>query len=108
MTGSSILEVVSELSSRLIDLFYQQLAKGLDKDEAFRQAKLAYLKESDGRMLAPAYWAGLVLLGDTASIKMAQQTRRSIWITGALLFMAGVIFVFVKRKNVAKNMHPQY
>jgi CHAT domain-containing protein len=90
-------KIDEQASARLIDLFYRQLAKGLDKDEAFRRAKLAYLHEADGRMLAPAYWAGLVLLGDTAPVPIAGNTHYGYWLALGLVLMAAIIFILFKR-----------
>lgn len=81
-------------STMLIDAFYKNLLQGMDKDEALRQAKLHYLQIADGRMLAPQYWAGLVLMGDTSPVAIKKQNTVWIWVAaGALLAIAGVILL---------------
>jgi CHAT domain-containing protein len=87
-----------QASARLIDLFYRQLAKGLDKDEAFRQAKLNYLRTANGRMLAPAYWSGLVLMGDTHPVTLEQRNNYGYLVWIGLLAIAGVVFIVARRR----------
>ncbi|MET0463005.1 MAG: CHAT domain-containing protein, partial [Chitinophagaceae bacterium] len=79
-------------STLLMESFYANLLKGMDKDEALRQAKLNYLSSAKGRMLAPPYWAGLVLMGDTAPIVVEKRSTAWIWlIGGAVLLLAGIV-----------------
>jgi len=75
------------------EAFYENLTKGLEKDEALRQAKLDCLENRSGRMLAPQYWAGLVIMGDTAAIDLQQKSN--IWlmlIFGILLVLLGAFY----------------
>ena len=58
----------------------------MPKDEALRQAKLSYLKEADGRMLAPQYWAGIVIMGDTSPILIQPPSSSAKLIITYLLF----------------------
>ncbi|MEZ4684518.1 MAG: CHAT domain-containing protein [Bacteroidia bacterium] len=61
-----------ELASRwLIEAFYQELARGLSKDEALRQAQLRYLSEAElpADKMHPAYWAPFVATGDMSPLK---------------------------------------
>ncbi|MEM0997905.1 MAG: CHAT domain-containing tetratricopeptide repeat protein [Bacteroidota bacterium] len=43
---------------------YRGLAEGQGKTAALRTAKLAYLEEADDLTAHPAFWAGLILIGD--------------------------------------------
>jgi CHAT domain-containing protein len=88
-------------STMLMDFFYDNLLDGMDKDEALRQAKIKYLQEAKGRMLAPQYWAGLVLMGDTAPVHIKGKSNLRLWlIVGVVVvFVAGVV-VYRRRKNV--------
>src|SRR5690606_21468231 len=58
-------KIDEQASSLVLSFFYENILKGMAKDEALRQAKLSYLSKAEGRMLAPQYWAGLVIMGDT-------------------------------------------
>ncbi|MBI3948955.1 MAG: CHAT domain-containing protein [Acidobacteria bacterium] len=45
--------------------FYRNLNRGLSKDEALRQAKLALLKSQQRVWHHPSFWAPFVLVGES-------------------------------------------
>jgi CHAT domain-containing protein len=61
-------KIDEQASATLMELFYDNLLIGLSKDEALQYAKLTYLSTATGRTLNPQYWAGLVVMGDTAPL----------------------------------------
>ncbi len=67
---TSLWRIDETASSTLLDYFYRQLSKGISKDEALRNAKLEYLSASRGRVLHPQYWAGLIIMGDSAPVEL--------------------------------------
>lgn len=88
-------------SAILLDAFYKNLKKGMQKDEALRQAKLTYLENENGRMLEPQFWAGLIIMGDTSALTTSNNSEISIYIIigGMLLiFILGTYFIIRKRK----------
>jgi CHAT domain-containing protein/tetratricopeptide (TPR) repeat protein len=85
-------------STMLIEAFYKNLLQGMDKDEALRQAKLHYLKNSKGRMLAPQYWAGLVLMGDTSPVTIEKQNTITWWLAGGGLLLIAAFLVLKRRR----------
>jgi len=92
-----------QASALLMESFYDNLLKGLSKDEALRLAKLAYLEKADGRMLSPQYWAGLVIMGDTAPIVFQQKRQSGVWIVFGIIAILGVaLYVVSKRSNNRK------
>ena len=52
----------------VMDRLYAGLAKGLPKDEALREAQIAYLDGHDGIEASPFYWAAPVLSGAPAPV----------------------------------------
>ncbi len=68
MTG--LWKLDEQATTMITDYFYDSLKRGLAKDEALRQAKLTYLQSAEGRMLSPAYWAGLVIMGDVEPVEL--------------------------------------
>lgn len=93
-------KIDEKASTMLIEAFYKNLLQGMDKDEALRQAKLHYLQTARGRMLAPQYWAGLVLMGDPSPVTVKEQNTASTWwwiACGVLVAIAG--FVLWKRNR---------
>jgi CHAT domain-containing protein len=70
-------KIDEQASSQLLEEFCNNLVNGFPKDEGLRQAKLSYLQNTNGRMLAPQYWAGLVIIGDISTIQLKQKI--SFW-----------------------------
>jgi CHAT domain-containing protein len=91
---------IDEQASIIItDIFYKNLQRGLTKDEALRQAKLSYLETTAGRMLAPQYWAGLVIMGDVSPVVFKNEFSVNWYLiaTGALCAVL-ILFLLYKRK----------
>lgn len=73
---------VSDWSTEvLMRSFYKNLKRGIPKDEALRLAKIDYLKSNadNPAFLAPFYWGGFVLSGNTAPIHALEQAGGLGW-----------------------------
>jgi CHAT domain-containing protein len=97
----SLWKMSDETTSKLIPLFYENLAKGMRKDKALHQAKLAYLDNSKYEEAHPFYWAGFVSMGDAQPLKK-ENSFFSIanigWsILGLLLVFLGFRFISNRR-----------
>ncbi|WP_372753866.1 CHAT domain-containing protein [Mariniflexile sp.] len=93
-------------STRIVELFLNNLKQGMHKDKALKEAKLTYLTESYGRTLSPEYWSGLILIGDTNPL-ILNTNSNIIWWIGILLAVSilTIIFLlkqFVRRKKAIK------
>ena len=86
-------------SAQIIPDFYKHLSKGKRKDVALRLAKRKYFKDKNnfGYRSHPAFWAGLICLGNPTPV-----TYPKIWIYGVtfILIIAGIAF---KRRILDKN-----
>ena len=117
----SLWQVNDGSTSAIMQAFYKNLAKGMDKAEALRQAKLEYIKMAggvgDGRYgrsvstitntiaAHPAFWAPFIQLGDSQPITVETKGPSSQlwWLVGAggLLVLAGGAGSLLKRKKMA-------
>lgn len=86
-------------SSRITESFISHLKKGLSSDEALRQAKIDYLTQNPDRVLAPAYWSGLVLMGRPGTIDFAQSGWPWWWFAIGGVLLAGVAGWWIRRKK---------
>lgn len=89
----------------IIEKFYQNLDQGMEKDEAIRQAKLAYINQADPTAAHPFLWAAFIQVGDYAAIDIAAPTHWSyylLWGFGALFLIILIIFLL---KNRETNTH---
>lgn len=89
-------------TSRIMESFYKNLATGMSKSQALREAKLKYLSESDKVKSLPFFWAGLVIIG--ADDPIAAESRMSllgVWAAG-LLLMAVLLYIGIKTKALPR------
>lgn len=98
---TSLWEIDEKSSNEIIASFYEYLADGLPKDLALRNAKLAYLKQAEGRTLHPQYWAGLVLMGDSSPISVSTG-HSALWIGIFLGVLLVVLVLYVSFKRTKK------
>ena len=66
---SNLWSVDNESTYQITEWFYQFVADGLPTDEALRQAKLKFIKESTGEKKLPFYWASPILTGKAEIIR---------------------------------------
>ncbi|MBL4648575.1 MAG: CHAT domain-containing protein [Aureispira sp.] len=93
---------VSDWSTELLmKQFYRNLKTGMPIDEALQQAKIKYLNDNrnNANSLAPFYWGGFVLSGNSTPIDSLKDSSLGyLWYIGGFLLLAFFIFLFVKRK----------
>ena len=65
---TTLWSVQNDATYHLTDSFYSYLDQGLPKDVALQRAKQDWLTSASGANQLPNYWAGLILIGDTAPL----------------------------------------
>lgn len=101
---STLWELNDQSSVELMQLFYQNLSKGMEKDQALQQAKLKYIDSHETIMAHPFFWAGLVQIGDPSPIKLKYNTGLAfLFIFFAGLLVCLCIGLFLLRKNNLKK-----
>lgn len=93
---TSLWKIDEQSSSKIIENFYNYIKKGLPKDEALKKAKLDYISNAEDRTISPQYWAGLVLIGDTAPINI-NTSLNTIWYLFTLLLII-ILLVYIRKK----------
>ncbi|MEM7102069.1 MAG: CHAT domain-containing protein [Bacteroidota bacterium] len=96
MTG--LWKIDEKASTDITGRFYKYLSEGKDKGVALQQAKLDYIRNANGRIQSPEYWAGLVLLGDTSAINIEKRTPIWYWIAGTGALLLG--FLLLRRRQL--------
>lgn len=102
-------KIDEQASAMIMESFYKNLLAGQPKDEALRSAKLKFLANADTRMLAPQYWAGLVLMGDTAPIHLEEKKLFQRWsfmlggLAASALFI-GLLAKTHRKRNLKKKL----
>jgi len=87
-------------SSEIMKRIYQNLAKGQNKAEALRQAKLDFIKSAAGTASHPAYWSPFILIGNTDSIEIEKKGGLAKWgmLFGGLALL-GIGGLSIKRRK---------
>ena len=91
-------KIEEKASAKIVETFYRNLITGMPKDEALRQAKLSYLT-TKGSTLDPAYWAGMVLMGDTAPVSLPKRNYTMYWLGGLILVVGTCLIVINRRRS---------
>ena len=101
-TVMSLWKVPDKETSKIIVAFYNNLSLGQEKDEALKNAKLAYLETIEDDLLKhPYYWAGFVVSGDASPI--VSKNSPAIWIALGTVFFClfGFVWMTKQQKQVA-------
>jgi len=69
---ATLWNVEDKSSSQIMKAFYKYLARGLEKDEALRLAKIEFLNRAEEPYLHPLFWAGYIHIGDNAPVGKAK------------------------------------
>lgn len=88
-------------SAAVMTSYYQYLSKGNEKNEAMRQAKLDYLKNSSPEFTHPYFWAAYQVLGDNTPV--ARDSHKYIIVIGigiAALLVTLILLVYFKRRKI--------
>lgn len=105
----SLWQVNDASTAEIMQLFYTNLAKGMNKAEALRQAKLKYIVECKNPMMAhPAFWAAFVLIGDSKPVKIMQPGNDYMFVLyalGLISVMLMAIYLLYFRSKKLKRVH---
>lgn len=96
-TVNSLWAVSDKETGVLMTIFYQQLKKGVPKDEALRRAKLEFITQNPLKS-HPYFWAGFTLNGNVDPI-----IPKNWWRFLFFLLLIGLLVIFVTRKVIQKN-----
>jgi LPXTG-motif cell wall-anchored protein len=86
----------------LIEKLYKGLADRLPKDQALRQAKLAWLHSTGKKTAHPFFWASFITLGDNSPIYIAEQgffKDNWLYLLVGFLALGGLGFAFRRKKE---------
>lgn len=83
-------------TSKIVNYFTRNLANGLPKDRALRQAKLKYLQDSDAHTSHPYFWGAFVLYGDASPLSFTTYDYTWVWtviMVLMILLVAGSFYI---------------
>ena len=83
-------------TNEIFKIFYKELKKGKTKSKALHTAKKIYINTHQLSEISPYYWASLILIGSSDSVKITSSINYR-WILFSFLLIIGAFF-FIKRK----------
>jgi len=95
---TSLWQIDEKSSSEILAFFYHYLSQGEPKDRAIRLAQLDYLGQARGRTQHPQYWAGLILMGETAPVELHRSKDWMPWALATLVVLVMVYLLIQKGK----------
>lgn len=106
---TSLWSIPDESAKDIMVLFYDNLKKGYSKDEALREAKLAYIEKSAHLSALPAHWAAFTAIGNMEALPAAvgspvQNACRG-WIVFLVLASAMALLFAARKKVVPLSKH---
>lgn len=98
---TSLWSISDQPTSQLMAHFYDALHEGKAKNESLREAKLKYLESASSEYSKPIYWAGFVMVGDTAALPPSffKASYLPYLIGATALCLALFLLVYFKRKQ---------
>jgi CHAT domain-containing protein len=72
----SLWKVDDVSTSELMNYFYENLSRGMQKDVALQQAKIAFLQHTDDLGAHPANWAAFISLGNNDPVQIRGTTMK--------------------------------
>ncbi|MBS1566554.1 MAG: CHAT domain-containing protein [Bacteroidetes bacterium] len=92
---SNLWSVDNNSTYRITELFYKYLSDGQPVDIALRNAKLEFIRSSEGRdRQLPYFWAASIVIGKTNAIDYQRPFHWWWWTGGVLLLIIFVIGVY--------------
>lgn len=88
---TSLWKAGDKATAFIMQELHANLQRGLAKDEALQQAKLAYLNSSevDAGFKTPGFWANIILVGDTEAV-YKNNSQLLYWLAGVTFLVLGI------------------
>jgi CHAT domain-containing protein len=100
-TVTTLWRVADQPTASFMKVFYHQLQRGVPRDEALRQAKLRFMRNS--AVKDPHYWAAFVLTGDgLRSVPHAMQWS-TVFLFAAVIALIAVSAIALRYRNLGRN-----
>lgn len=105
---TTLWQINDRFSAKLMTQFYDNLKKGMSKDEALQSAKTNFIKSQKERNAHPHFWAGFIPIGNMNAIEMVEGNSfiksNPMYLLGIFLVLLLVAFIIWRQKN-DKSLH---
>lgn len=97
---STLWNVNDQVSAEIITDFYEALVAGYTRSASLRSAKLKYLQSRNGSEISPYYWSSYILIGDSSTLDIQQNSqvkKTFFWLLPFVLLM--IVFAYFKKSR---------
>ena len=103
-TLMSLWQVPDQQTSRIMQLFYNNLEEGMTRSQALREAKRTYLATASTLESHPAFWSGFVLVGDSSAMILPSRSATFGKMTKVGLLVVALLMIwFLFGKKIRSN-----
>jgi CHAT domain-containing protein/tetratricopeptide (TPR) repeat protein len=86
----SMWEIEDKSGTEVVEMFYKNLLKGYTKSVALKEARTAFLENSDRLRSHPYFWSALVVYGNNTSLYHSYKLKIGIVIVAFVILFMGV------------------
>lgn len=88
--------IPDQSTATIMRLFFEKIKAGLTKDEALREAKLAFIAQAPTTQhLQPNFWAAAVVCGDIATLH--PHSNAGVWFWSGAILVALIVLLLYRR-----------
>lgn len=96
----SLWQINDKSTASLMKDFFENLDRGMPKDNALQQAKIDFLKNPENRYFShPYYWSAFILMGDSSPVSYKAPFNPMFVLSMVLFLVTSVLVFFIVRKR---------
>lgn len=96
-------DIEDQVSAIIMEQYYKNLAKGYNKSESLKKAKLYYINTISPAFSGPEYWAAFQLTGDISPIRRGIRLIRILVIV-ALLALLTTVYLCTRSRRMINSL----
>ncbi len=85
--------VDDQATSRLMGLFFDNIRRGMLKDEALQNAKISFISSSGNKDAHPYYWASFIPIGNMETISLSQPVFVKSWFFLNMMIISVLVYI---------------
>ena len=98
----SLWQVNDKISADIMKRFYKELKSGKSKSESLRNAKLDFIKNTEGIKAHPAFWSAFVMIGKDGPVQLESRDNLFFPVSIALFILVLLPFLIFFKKSTPK------
>ena len=101
-TVMSLWRISDKTTPKILESFYRQISNGHPVDVALQQAKIQYLADYPQNLSHPAYWAAMVMYGNTDKL-IDNPSKLNLVLPLVLIGILSLVFYARRKRNLHQS-----